>query len=436
MSSSIQKAIKGFALTPESYAERAQLAALIQADIAKAEGGERVDLNQTAAKLRILMEALNKDSIAIGKAELTRTLYRAHQAHKNDLEGLTARVNALFSKAKGIPLWVTPFFYTALTAGAFAVALGFKFGNFFSALTRGTQMQQLQQPQQPQQRLEPLVGSGDQEGPCWGNTSSFIDNQGLIGSPPSTSIDTPTSVPTKMTAQPVDEIDLAKGKAAETRKGPVDLRSAEQTSAANCLGSEDEKSESKPLPPGSPKTHHFWGGASHQNRFFNHERYRLAKWNFTSLGKSYVDQTSLTDALNDEVDTVSEHAALQFGSSAVSFIEQQSSEFGRFIGRSLGNNPIGNVVEQNPKTFLAVFGGLGGLFDRIATVWRSAKCVGGLSKPAPPDQWLAAYGAMFRLSFATFDGLLTTVKVIAGGATIWAVVLPVIIVGLAKNIPK
>ncbi len=71
------------------------------------------------------------------------------------------------------------------------------------------------------------------------------------------------------------ERDIAKGKAAETREGPVDLRSAEQMSVANCLGSEDEKSESKP-PPGSPKTHRFWGGTSHQNRFFNHERYRTA----------------------------------------------------------------------------------------------------------------------------------------------------------------
>ena len=55
--------------------------------------------------------------------------------------------------------------------------------------------------------------------------------------------------------------DMAKGKAAETREGPVDLRSAEQMSTANCLGSEDEKSESKPTP--------------HQNRFFNRERYKV-----------------------------------------------------------------------------------------------------------------------------------------------------------------
>ncbi len=53
--------------------------------------------------------------------------------------------------------------------------------------------------------------------------------------------------------------DTARGKAAETREGPGDLRSAEQMSAANRLESEDEKSEVKP-------THL-------QNRFFNHERY-------------------------------------------------------------------------------------------------------------------------------------------------------------------
>ncbi len=93
--------------------------------------------------------------------------------------------------------------------------------------------------------------------------------------------------------------DLAKGKAAETREGPVDLRSAEQMSAANRLGSEDEKSESKPTPPpGSPETHRFWGEAPHQNRFFNHERYSLT---YPPLHLDFSEKESLSETLLAEL---------------------------------------------------------------------------------------------------------------------------------------
>ena len=65
--------------------------------------------------------------------------------------------------------------------------------------------------------------------------------------------------------------DIAKGKAAETREGPGDLRSAEQMSAANRLESEEEKYEAKPTP--------------NQSRFFNYERHTLRLF----LEAEYID---------------------------------------------------------------------------------------------------------------------------------------------------
>ncbi len=152
MSASTQRADTKFSLSLDSYAERAQQATRIQDDIAKAERGEKVDLNQTAAKLYTLVEALEKDSIAIGKAKLTRKLQAAHQAHKEDLHGLTARTKTLFLKANSVPLWATPIFYKALVAGAVALgtlALAYNSGYIFSRISGGPQPQPPKTPNSP-----------------------------------------------------------------------------------------------------------------------------------------------------------------------------------------------------------------------------------------------------------------------------------------------
>jgi hypothetical protein len=154
-----QKVNTKFSLSVESYAERAQQATLIQDNIAKAERGEKVDLNQTATKLHTLVEELKKDSIAIGKAPLTRTLQLAHQAHKKDLHGLTARINALSSKANSVPLWATPIFYKALIAGGIAagtLAL-VQYGYIFSGSSGGTQLQPQPEENPPQLDLNSIV---------------------------------------------------------------------------------------------------------------------------------------------------------------------------------------------------------------------------------------------------------------------------------------
>ncbi len=142
-----------FTLTLDNYAERAQQAARIQDEISKAEQGEPVDLNQTAVKLDTLVEAANLDSIAIGNEPLTRKLQAAHQAHKEDLHGLTARTKTLFLKANSVPLWATPIFYKALVAGAVALgtlALAYNSGYIFSRISSGPQPQPPKTPKLPE----------------------------------------------------------------------------------------------------------------------------------------------------------------------------------------------------------------------------------------------------------------------------------------------
>jgi hypothetical protein len=107
----LKKTWNGKAMTTSNikfnnYAERAQLATQIQEECDRAEKGEKIDLIQTAAKLQTLIVASNKD-IATGKS-MTPREERAQQAHQKDLTALTARVNALSSKASGIPTWVKP----------------------------------------------------------------------------------------------------------------------------------------------------------------------------------------------------------------------------------------------------------------------------------------------------------------------------------------
>jgi hypothetical protein len=121
-----------FIFTTKSYAERAQQANLIQDECARLERGEKVDLVQTAAKLRSLVQAWNQDRVAIGKSA-NRELRSAYQSHKDDLLGLTARVNALSSKGSSLSSWVRPIAYTAFTAaGITATYLAASKLDFFS----------------------------------------------------------------------------------------------------------------------------------------------------------------------------------------------------------------------------------------------------------------------------------------------------------------
>src|SRR5271154_1431953 len=101
------------ALTIKSYQERAQQATRIQTDIARAERGEKVDLNQIEAKIKGLVEALNRDSITIGKTKITEQIHNAHTAHKRDLTALATRFNALSSSSGALHSWVKPPIYAA-----------------------------------------------------------------------------------------------------------------------------------------------------------------------------------------------------------------------------------------------------------------------------------------------------------------------------------
>lgn len=126
-----------FDLTIKSYAERAQLASQIHDECARAEKGEKIDLKQTVAKLESLVGALKQDSKAITKT--TPQLRKTHLAHKNDVNALTARVNALSAKAtnRSIPSWVKPNVTKALVIGGVAAGLlaAYKYGMFSSPVT-------------------------------------------------------------------------------------------------------------------------------------------------------------------------------------------------------------------------------------------------------------------------------------------------------------
>ncbi len=136
MASSIQKANTRFDLPLDSYGARTRQ---------KTKRDEKIGLNQTAAKFHAPVEALNRNGIETDKAKFTKNLQLARQIHEKDLNRLTAKVNALFSKANGTSLWTMPVFYKALAAGGLTIAtlaLVYKYGNSFPATTGNTQSQQ------------------------------------------------------------------------------------------------------------------------------------------------------------------------------------------------------------------------------------------------------------------------------------------------------
>ncbi len=110
-----------------------------------------------------------------------------------------------------------------------------------------------------------------------------------------------------------------------------------------------------------------------------------------------------------------------------------TDQFGKSLGRAIGNNTIGNVVEENPRTTLATAGGTVGLIGRVGYLWHKARAAfvsvapkltnsGKNEKPASLLLRTNLYREQWKLGLLTLGGIGYTV----GAGVAGAICLPAI----------